>query len=250
LELHGNRVELRPLMALELAALGGSWPVAASLAAAVGARGLRGGRRRTALNEALHELRRPLQVLALAPGAGARGELDPTLRLAVCALDRLDREINGDRGPAPPHSPLDIRAILEATVARWRGPAGAAGGGVRLRWEAGEARVRADGEALERALDNLLANALEHGGARIAVTARRAHGGLRISVADPGRAAGGRREGLGRRLLARASGRRRRGHGLRVVRRVASEHDGSFDLRASAEGTVATLELPLAGGDG
>lgn len=52
------------------------WPVAASLAVAVVAQGLRAGRHRTALNEALHELRRPLQAIALAagpPGAAPGG---------------------------------------------------------------------------------------------------------------------------------------------------------------------------------
>ena len=50
----------------ELAQILVGWPLALSMAATVAAQGLHAGKRRTALNEALHELRRPLQAVALA----------------------------------------------------------------------------------------------------------------------------------------------------------------------------------------
>jgi signal transduction histidine kinase len=239
-------------MALELAALGGSWPVAASLAAAVTARGLAAGRRRMALNEAMHELRRPLQALALGTGAAApEAGLDSSLRMAVAALERLDREINGEGADGAAHRPLAAGPLLEDAARRWRGRASAAGASIGLRSAAGEARVCGDRAALERAVDNLLANAIEHGGSRVEIDAERAGGTLRLSVADSGRIGGGRKSGGAvRRALARLSGRRRRGHGLRVVRRVAAEHGGEFRLRAGPAGTVATIVLPLAGEDG
>src|SRR4249919_2186392 len=56
-----NGPELTP----ELAEVVAAWPLGATLAAAVAVHGLQVGRRRSALNEALHELRRPLQALAL-----------------------------------------------------------------------------------------------------------------------------------------------------------------------------------------
>jgi signal transduction histidine kinase len=236
-------------MALELAELGGSWPVAASIAAAVTARGLATGRRRTALNEALHELRRPLHALAL----GARGQagLDSTLRMTVLALERLDREINGERTGAVPPTLLRVRPLAADAVGRWRARALESGTTLGLRWRAGEVMLHGDRGALERAIDNLLANAIEHGGPEVLVGAVRAGGILRVTVSDSGAPGAGRkREGLRRRTIARLSGRRRRGHGLRVVRRVAAEHRGEFNLRVSAQGTVATLELPLAGHDG
>jgi signal transduction histidine kinase len=239
-------------MPLELAELGGSWPVAASLAAAVTARGLATGRRRTALNEALHELRRPLHALALSSRVGAGGAgLDSTLRMAVAALEQLDREINGEDAGAAPRARLSARPLVAEAVARWRARAAAGGGAIGLRWEAGEAALHGDRRALERALDNLLANAIEHGGREVAVGAVRVGGVLRVSISDSGRRGSPpARERLGRRVLAGLSGRRRRGHGLRIVRRVAAGHDGEFSLRISATGTVATLELPLAGDDG
>jgi signal transduction histidine kinase len=236
-------------MALELAELGGSWPVAASLAAALTARGVATGRRRSALNEALHELRRPLQALALSAGPRGEAGLDSMLRMAVVALERLDCEINGEGAGAAPRSLLSLEPLVRDAAARWRARAGARGPTVSLCWEAGEATLHGDRGALERALDNLLANAIEHGGPQITVGAVRADGVLRVSVSDSGRSPNGRaRDGRARQALAGLSGRRRRGHGLRVVRRVAAEHGGEFALRISAEGAVASLELPLAGG--
>src|SRR3954447_25761137 len=53
-------------MALELAEVAAGLPMAASFALAGGLTTLREGRRRSSLNAAMHELRRPLQVLTLA----------------------------------------------------------------------------------------------------------------------------------------------------------------------------------------
>ena len=58
---------------IELAEIVAGWPLAATMAAVATAQGLRAGRRRGALNEALHELRRPLQAIALAGGGGSVG---------------------------------------------------------------------------------------------------------------------------------------------------------------------------------
>ena len=77
----------------------GRWPP--RWRSAVTAQGLRAGRRRSALNEALHELRRPLQAIALAvlgPRVGAPPVSRARCELAAAALERLDREINGGAG--------------------------------------------------------------------------------------------------------------------------------------------------------
>ena len=84
-------------MTLELTQLVDAWPLGASLAAAA-AQGLLAGRRRTALNEALHELRRPLQVLALIPPTAAAERapaVEGEVQMAATALGWLEREING-----------------------------------------------------------------------------------------------------------------------------------------------------------
>jgi K+-sensing histidine kinase KdpD len=170
--------------------------------------------------------------------------------MAATALERLDREINGER-PALARVPISARALLDSAVGRWRARTATVGGTLALRWQAGEAVVHGDRCELARALDNLIANAIEHGGPEIVVEAVVRAGCLRLAVVDSGRRAdaGPRRRGsVG--MVARATGRRRRGHGLRVVRRAAAAHGGEFQLRHSERGTEALLALPLVGGSG
>jgi two-component system, OmpR family, sensor histidine kinase TctE len=224
------------------------WPLAASFAAAVGVQGLR-ARRRSALNEALHELRRPLQALALSGGAPTSqpAVVESSVRLATVALERLDREVNGGGALGRPREQVRARPLVEAAVARWRARARLGGGSLRLGWWAGEALVAGDPIALAQALDNLIVNAIEHGGPAIAIEARRGGDRLRIVVADSGTASRPpSRRGTPAETIARLSGRRRHGHGLAVVRRVAAAHGGRFALQRSESGTLAVLELPLA----
>lgn len=230
----------------ELAEIVAGWPLAVSIAAAATARGLRAGRRRTALNEALHELRRPLQSIVLAAGSGAVPRVESSVRLAAVALERLDHEINGGaQGRA--REVVPARPLLESAVGRWRARASLGGGSLALRWAAGEAMVEADRFGLAQALDNLIVNAIEHGGPSIAVEGRLRGDRLRVSVADSGRASRpASRRGAPAEILARLAGRRRHGHGLTVVRRVAADHRGRFALRCTENGTLAVLELPLA----
>jgi signal transduction histidine kinase len=237
-------------MKLELAQLVASWPLGASLAAALAVRGLRVGRRRTALNEALHELRRPLQALALS-GPGTRPQapaaIQGSVQMAASALERLEREINGEPALST-RTPIAVSPLLEAAVGRWRVRAEMAGCSLSLRRPTGEAMVEGDRGELGQALDNLIVNAIEHGGSTILVEARARHGRLRVAVIDRGRDSRpeARREDPGA-LIARLTGRRRRGHGLRVVRKVAAGHGGDFRLRRSEGETAAVLELPLSG---
>jgi len=229
-----------------LAQILAAWPFGVSMAAAVAVQGLRNGRRRAALNEALHEVRRPLQVVALAglPGEAESNQESP-LDLAAAALQRLDREINGG-GPTAPPAPVDAEALVRAAVTRWLGRASLCDAALDLRWNAGDAVVSGSRLALAQAIDNLIANAIEHGGPTIVISARRRAGRLRIAVVDSGRAARRRpRHGNPAAVLARLSGRKRRGHGLAVVRRVVAEHGGRFVFERSARGAKAAIELPL-----
>jgi signal transduction histidine kinase len=233
----------------ELAQIAAGWPLALTLAAVVAAQELRAGRRRSALNQALHELRRPLQAIALAGGDRTRPApvLESSVSLAAAALDRLDREVNGGMLQRPPEA-IEVRALVEAAVRRWKARASLAGGSLSLRWRAGRAVVVGDRVELAQALDNLLVNAIEHGGPTISVDARPHKGHVRILVADSGRASrpAARRDTPGE-VIARLSGRQRRGHGLVVVRRIAAAHDGRFVLRRSERGSLALLDLPLTG---
>lgn len=236
---------------IELAAIATGWPLAATLAALAAAQGLRAGRRRSALNEALHELRRPLQAIALAGGgpvgsASSPPVLESSVRLASAALERLDAEVNGGDLQRP-REPVELRPLVEAAVRRWQARARLGGGTLRLRWRAGGAVTIGDRVDLAQALDNLLVNAIEHGGPEIAVDVRPHKGRVRIVVADSGSASRpAARRGAPGEVIARLSGRGRHGHGLAVVRQVATAHGGRFALRCSEQGSLAMFELPLA----
>ena len=119
----------------------------------------------------MHELRRPLQALALMgdgdpegiqPGS-ARGGL---IELARSALADLDAAVNGSSSSAMPRE-VRCRELVLAAIERWRE---AASGEIKLFWDAGPAMVLCDPIQVSRALDNLLANAVEHGAPPVVVT--------------------------------------------------------------------------------
>jgi K+-sensing histidine kinase KdpD len=193
-----------------------------------------------ALNRALHELRRPLQALLLLEDRSARPAAAPRqatrrglLELASTALQDLDGALNGESGPQPPRR-FSCRESVMACLERWQAQAAHAGG-VRVYWDAGPAMVEGDACRLGQALDNLVSNALEHGGPPVVVTGARVAGRLRITIAN------GLRTDRGVRRPDP-----RRGHGTAVVSRVASAHGGRFALCETGSGCVAALELPLA----
>jgi signal transduction histidine kinase len=235
------------------------WPALGGAGATVAA-ALREGRRRTVLNEHLHEVRRPLQALALMAalaGRGAGGDEGP-VEMAAAALMRLELEINGGRAAAA-RTTIAVRPLLEAAARRWRVQAALRGGGLTVRWRGDEAAVVGDRLELAAALDNLVDNALEHGGPLIELTADLLDGRICLAVVDSGSGAGRRareREAAARGRaarrrrafgpLGRLGGRARHGHGLRLVRRTAARHGGTFALHLGERGTSAVLELPLA----
>ncbi len=206
----------------------------------------RGRRRR--LNRALHELRRPLQALALlgdsAPPASSGGAARRGLiELASAALSELERAVNGGAwAPAP--RPVASREIVLAALQRWRALTGQ-DLPIKLYWDAGPGVVEADPARLAQALDNLLANALDHGRPPVMVTGSRVAGKLRITVSD----SGSRRASSAERPSQSPSRRRRdprRGHGIEIVSEIAASHGGRFALARSETGYTAALELPLA----
>lgn len=233
----------------ELSELAGGLPIAASFAMATGITALREGRRRSSLNEAMHELRRPLQGLALSlPDEGSKsGSAESCLWMAVAAVERLDREINGGTLEAP-IAPVSPRPVVEAAIDRWRCSAETLGRPVGLEWKARDPILQTRAAELAQALDNLISNAFVHGGGAVVVEVTERDERLHLVVRDGGCV----EESHPRRQMLRAvriGGRDRNGHGLRIVRRVAARCGGSFRLRRSPTGTEARLELPLAGAD-
>jgi len=233
-------------MHVEPAEIAAGLPMVASLAMTTGINAFRAGRKRSSLNEAIHELRRPLQALALSlPTDSHRAEaMESALEMAAAAVDRLEHEVNGGVVEFAEER-VAIKPMVEAAIERWRGRAAAEGRSLRLCWSADETELRGHEVELAQAVDNMISNAFEHGAGEIAIDVRREGDFVRVEVRD-----GGGVEGAPRRfrLGPDRGSRRRHGHGLRIVRRVAARHDGSFRLRRSASGTGARLVLPLQDG--
>jgi two-component system OmpR family sensor kinase len=110
--------------------------------------------------------------------------------------------------------------------------------------------VDADRLRIEQALDNLIANALEHGDGRVLLDAAREPHAVLLTVADEG-------DGVGPDVARRAFDRFARGDaaragsgtglGLSIVRTIAVAHGGTAGLEAGPRGgTVAWVRLPIA----
>jgi signal transduction histidine kinase len=199
---------------------------------------VRDARRARRLNRAVHELRRPLQAIALnlsgCPSDPSGAEA--CLRQARRALRELDATING--GPAPDFAVHRARIcdIVEALDLRWRFA------DVEVEASACDQDVQADADRLGAALDNLVSNALRHGTGVVSVRAITDGGKARFEVRDCGP----------RRTANDRSGNPRHGHGLDVVTEVAAAHGGVM-IPARPEsrgGTLAAISLPVAGRGG
>jgi signal transduction histidine kinase len=180
--------------------------------------------------EAEHELRGPLQAIALAlEPRGSSGNADvlrPELERARVALADLSAARSGERakvaGELVRLDRLVWRAVTASDVVARR-----SGGGVHLDWSAGPVAIRANYGRLAQALSNLLANALEHGGGQVRVTGRRTTRGIRVEVRDSGR-----------------------GHGLAIATKAVREAGGTLSAGRAGSGTAVAIELPLPNADG
>lgn len=120
-----------------------------------------------------------------------------------------------------------------------------------------DARVIADGSRIERAVSNVVRNAIEHTpeGGRVSVSLRVGHGRAEVRVADTGEGiAAADLEHIWKRFYRGSKSRTRSplggdgaGLGLAITRAIIESHGGSAEA-ASAHGAGATiiLRLPLA----
>jgi len=225
------------------------WLAPAVLALLLAAQTWRWTQRRTALNRALHEVRRPLQALALATAEVASPGPPPSATgsvwQAIRALGDLDRQLNGLPGAGGTRELLACRLMVDACVRRWQSRARLGGSEVNLRWAGPDALVRGDGTAISGAVENLILNAIEHGGPMITVNGLAVGRWVKVEVIDSGMSRRPGCAGDGSRRRPGGRDRRRHGHGLDLVRRVAEDHDGRLDVELSGEGSKAVLTLPV-----
>jgi signal transduction histidine kinase len=204
-------------------------------------------RREAQVARAAHELRGPIGAARLALAAmERRGEIPPAraagldveLRRAGLALEDL-----AGRTAGLLEEPIAVAELLHEQLAVWHLVARALGAELVLGSVLPGVHVLGDRVRLAQAIGNLIANAVQHGGGRIELGARRLGGSVRIEVADEG-------PGLPAGVLAvaeRSEGRGRHGHGLAVAATVARGHGGRLAPAPSLRGARIGLELPELG---
>jgi signal transduction histidine kinase len=169
--------------------------------------------RRRAIEAAAHDLRQPLQIIAMTLGAVERDDgvkYAAALARAKRALEVLEYSVDqcadslrlGFGEWRPVMKSFELRPLMKALDAEY--DAFAANGGVRLRFAVPHLKVRSDPEMLGRLVGNLIVNAVirTQRGA-VLVGARRRTGGVLLQVFDTGGARGRQKLGLGFQLARR-----------------------------------------------
>ncbi len=207
--------------------------------------------------DASHELRTPLTSLRTNIEVLARGDrLDPESRGAliddvVLQLDEFGRLVTGlvelARGDRPARGVVPVRLdhLVERVVARAR-THGA--DGVELVLDARPTTVHAEEDRVERAVSNLVDNAVKYAGADGPVEVTVADGTVRVRDHGPGIAAADLPHVFDRFYRAvDARGAPGSGLGLSIVAQVAAAHGGTASAGAApGGGAVVTLALPAA----
>jgi signal transduction histidine kinase len=209
------------------------------------------------LDDASHELRTPIaiaraeielasmQVDDRAAAAALESALEEVERLDHLATNLLVLARVRAAGP-PAADPVDLGLVADRAlddVARARGS-----DGLELRVE-GAAAATGDAVALERAVMNLVDNAVRHARTRVDVTLTRANGRAMVTVHDDG-------PGFPVELLDHAVDRFVRGTaggsaglGLAIVDAIAVAHGGGIEISNDpAGGASVRLWIPVSGG--
>lgn len=210
----------------------------------------------------VHDLHGPLTVIRGLCATLARTEARPDHRRALTLIDgealRLAEGLRalarpGSRGgPAP--MPVDL-AALAGSIAERFGPV-AVRSGARLSLRGAHRAVWVDGDPamLERAVENLLGNALRHcapgGAVEIVVTSRGGRVVLRVRDDGDGVPAADRDRIFLSGERGTAPQGEGRGLGLSIARGIAEAHGGRLTLDPVGAGACFRLSLPLAPASG
>jgi signal transduction histidine kinase len=219
-------------------------------------------RERAFVSDAGHELRTPLTILKtelqLATRHGhtteelreaVRSAAEETDRLVTIAEDLLVIARSDHEAASGRHELTDVADVVATVLARFRGEASRRARELEAAAPTG-LLVVADRLALERALGNMLDNALRHGQGDVLVAAAAREGQVELHVLDQG-------PGFPEVFVAhaferftRADAARSRGGsglGLAVVQSVAAAHGGSTGAARRPDGGADVwLSLPLA----
>lgn len=216
-------------------------------------------RERTFAADASHELRTPLAILRAevelgrgrATDEAARASLDTALQEAARLSELVDDLLmlaRADAGHLNDRRPVDLDDVVADVAARFSTLAAARGVGLTI---IGAAVAKADPAGLERAIGNLVDNALRHtpAGGHVTIAVRPADpNGADIEVADTGPGVpADRLAGLFDRFSRLDDARHEPGGaglGLAIVAAVAASHAGNVTATNRPDGGLAvTLTL-------
>jgi two-component system phosphate regulon sensor histidine kinase PhoR len=233
---------------------GGAGLVAARRALAKEARAM--ARERAFLTTVTHELRTPLAAIRLFGETLAEGRGDSRDYGALVAReserlsDLVERVLAATRvDDAPRFGPVFPGELARSAVAFMAPRAERRRVQVECHADNDLPEVRWDGDAVRRALLNLIDNAVKHGreGGHVDVRIFRGNDHISLSVADDGPGIGhAHREGIFRPFTRGTTDAPGTGLGLYLAEQVARAHGGRVDLATrEAHGSVFTLVLPL-----
>jgi signal transduction histidine kinase len=194
----------------------------------------------TAIGAAMSRFERPSRTFERSAVEALRHGYDRALSVA--------RDLEAARGVLPARSVqrpewVDLEEVAGRVVDAWNVSASAVSRQVALDWRAGATHVHGYPMRLTQALDNLVANAVEHGRGPVTVRGRMSSGHVSICVLDRG-------AGLARPLfdVRPVSWQARRGHGLVVARHAVELHGGTLRSVRGPFGSGIEVRLP-AGAD-
>ncbi|GGI25535.1 sensor histidine kinase [Bradyrhizobium guangdongense] len=198
--------------------------------------------------DAAHELRTPIAILntrleSLAPGPDKTRLLEDAARLATLAEQLLDIQ-RLDRCGSP-FARVDLVAIAQSAAADLAPLAIAAGYELALDAPATPVETSGDAAALERALTNLVQNAIQHGPRRGTIGIRVSKAAC-IEVTDEGAGIpADQREQIFEPFYRLSPLDRGAGLGLNMVREIVVLHGGQVAVTDSADGgTCFRMTLP------
>ena len=198
----------------------------------------------------LHEVRSPVAALRVIVDAVRRDDLEPSalrevVGLALAACRGIERIVTDVTAASVRPEDVDPGSLVRAAAAA----ASLSGARVRARVAPGLPRVSADPLRLRQALDNLVSNALVHGGpdAEVVVSAVSDGSHVLLTVADTGVGIPEEEQSRifepGVRFDRATTGT---GLGLMVTRAIAEGHGGTLTVESQpGRGSMFTIGLPI-----
>ncbi len=203
---------------------------------------------RRALADFAHDLRTPLTTLQLSVSGLPASEGSSTMRSELSyrqgLMQNFESVLAGEDSTAD--EIVDLARLLERIEHRFAPLAQERGVSFDAAFPDESLHARADSIELERAVSNLVHNALRYADARVAVLLFREGDEVRLEVRDDGP---GLAPSLARAADRGVRGAEARGHGfglgLAISEAAARRFGGRLELRNEDDGTLAAVVLPL-----